>query len=327
MKIPCALLLAIIVSSTTAQPILTKNLNHDLGDYYEVEVCDTLGMSAGMHTGPNTTWNLTLNVTGNQTFSFIDRNLTNSGMQFTDANLTYKNQAMNWYTFYKKTATELREVAHELGGAASLVFATYPRDAVWPFTYNDSFYDTVACTLPKTNQNGIHYSSCIADGYGTLNVNGKTYTNVLRTFTTYQVVDLSNNNIEYTERTRWWDTAHKAPLIDIYGFTLGSSGAYTYWVHILKKETLGGIKELTNRYSNIAARTQNGQLYLKGELEAGKEYQMHLYNYAGQRIKSQTFTVTSGQFATAIPDMPSGVYFIQLQERGEAPGYIKFFHQ
>lgn len=330
MKLLITFLLTLSSSFAIAQPILTKHLQHNTYDNYTVEgcgPCDTTGMEAIMaDTGPNHTWNLNFTIQGTLSKGFVDKNKSSSGAQFPDANLVFHQSGGTTFTFYQKTATELRYVANEIGGAPSIIFSPSLKVQVWPFTYNDSFSQSSSVTFPQTNKTGTNQYTNKADGYGTLTVNGRTYTNVLRTYTISESVDLNNNPIETGEYVRWWDSAHTTALLEIRRFNSGG-GNFTYVVDILKQETLGGIKDVTNSYANMTARTQNNQLFLKGELEAGKEYQMNLYNTTGQQIKTATFVANGQQNSTAVPDMPQGIYYIHLQGRGDAPGYIKFLHQ
>lgn len=325
-------LLTLTTSFAFAQPVLTKHLQYDTWDTYSIEgcgPCDTTGMEAIMvDTGPNHTWNLNVAIQGTRQVSFVKKIKSHSGAQFPDANLVLHFNGGTTYTFYQKTATELKYVANEIGGAPSVVFSPSRTVEKWPFAYNDSFSESVSATFPQTNKTGTNYYTHKADGYGTLVVNGITYPNVvLRTLTKSESVDMGSIAIETSETARWWDTAHKTALLEIKRYSAGVSGNISYTVNILKQETLGGIKDLSNRYANITAHTQNGQLSLVGALETGKEYQLHLYNTTGQRITSTSFTATGQQYSTPVQDMPSGIYYIHLQGRGDAPGYIKFLHQ
>lgn len=311
-----------------AQPTLTQNLKYNIGDSVTVDACDTTGMSAAMTTGANVTWTINLTTTGSGTVEYIDKSASSFSSQFPNTNIVEKwPTGVEW--FYEKTATAMRSVGQASGSGATGILSPSYRSAVWPFTYNDSYADTVAISYPQSPiGNGTVYFKHTADAYGTLVLNGKTYTNVLRTKSNNDGYDLSNNPVESIEYIRFWDEAHKTPILSIrrYEDKTGTNPP-SYQILILKEEKTTGIKDAKRRLVNINAHTLNGQLYLKGELQVGKEYQLHLYNYAGQIIKSQAFTAKGQQFTTSIPDIPTGVYFIQLQERGEAPGYIKFFHQ
>ncbi|MCB0700463.1 MAG: T9SS type A sorting domain-containing protein [Chitinophagales bacterium] len=321
-------LLVLCMSQAFAQPTLTKHLKFDIGDSVTIYGCDTNGIYAAITTGANVTWNINLTYNDSGTYTYIDKSGSTVSGLFPGTNIVEKwPSGTHW--FCQKTATEFRYIGRASGTNPTAILAPYRKVAVWPFTYNDSYTDTVPVSYPQTGNSGTTYYTHVADAYGTLTVNGKTYTNVLRTKSNNDAFNTLNSPIESIEYIRFWDATHKAPILSIrrYELKLGSNPPPpSYEVYLLKEEKTTGVYEAKERLVNINAHTLNGRLYLNGELNAGKEYQLHLYNYAGQRIKSQTFTATSGQITTAIPDMSSGVYFIQLQERGEAPGYIKFFH-
>ena len=95
----------------------------------------------------------------------------------------------------------------------------YRKELIFPFTYNQQFEDSLACTVFDASGSGWHTingnQTVLADGYGTLHMpGGYTYENVLRVKT---ILVERDSNFIYTDTSRteyftWYSSDYKGPI-------------------------------------------------------------------------------------------------------------------
>jgi hypothetical protein len=120
------------------------------------------------------------------------------------------------YEFLSSSSTFLKQYGAVQGqtivyNSPGLVFLNYP------FTYNTTYANTNV-TGTFTQGTLVANGTVTGDGYGTIIINGQTFSNVLRQkidqtidYTYTSVGDLIYHTVEYF----WYDGVHKAPIMEI----------------------------------------------------------------------------------------------------------------
>jgi hypothetical protein len=204
------LLLTLLAFKTIAQPTFTaSDLNLSIGDAYTSTFADTLGINPGT-SGANQTWVYNTVAISSPTFyKVILPDSTPYFGLFPLANYVISDSSVGGaigFSYMDYTNSSLKML-----GSASQIFSA-PIDTLFylkpivfyrfPITYLSSFSDTSETIY--MNDTSISRSRTIYDAYGTLVLNGQTYTNVLRSHQ-YDTLfsGASFQNKIYYERYKW----------------------------------------------------------------------------------------------------------------------------
>ena len=301
-------------------PVLSKSMNHGNG-------------------GANVTWDfskLPNNVDTLKTTIFNTSKI-KEGKKYPLSNLVEVSSDSSYiYMNVTNDTVSMYGYSDHIGGT-TLSFSnpyTYVRHSL---TYMDSVIDKHI--QRTTNSNGTTHGSgksrTIADGYGTLILGNKTYTNVLRVVF-YQDVTDTTDGTHYVVRVRtishaWFDNAHKFSLLKIDSTVVNS---------ISYNDTTKDIRYLVNESAGINSSTDanhlldyymaNNQLFISGNFSSQNRYTVNISNALGQTIYTDNNLIATGN-KISLPlntAVSSGIYLFNVSNAdGDALGYGKLFIQ
>jgi len=198
--------------SMFAQPVLNYSSAHSIGTqsdlYYIYGTTTALAQS-----GENVTWDLT--ASGCQsvgTFNAVDPSTTPYTSSYSTANLAYELDVTGYslsYVYFIDSPTEKNVMAEDIGGTSPVIYTDYDKSVIYPFNFSENYSD-----ISQTSTGSPISAVATYDAYGTLIINGKTYTNVIRISKTtgeivwyitspvnFPVIWMSGGNYYYNEPT------------------------------------------------------------------------------------------------------------------------------
>jgi|AntAceMinimDraft_17_1070374.scaffolds.fasta_scaffold09573_3 hypothetical protein len=276
-----------LITSGFAQPVLNYSSTHSIGTqavwYYIGGTTTALNQS-----GANVTWDLSANgCTQIGTFNAVDPSTTPYASTYPSANLAYElNQTGTGitYVYHIDSSTELNQMAQDIGGTSPVIYSNYKKELQYPFSYTNSFIDTYQTTTGSPITDTITY-----DAYGTLIINGKTYTNVIRSGAT------GDKALYIT-----------SPVIFPIVFT---SGGYYFYN---EPTTIGIDNLLINVQITVYPNPAKDRLTVQlSNCDFSKEIKLTIINNLGQTIKQiQIFNALT---SIELDNFTHGLYFYQLQ--------------
>jgi hypothetical protein len=313
------LLLPVLAS---AQPVMQNAENFLQGTIVKRVICDSVGHDTA---GTNMTWNYAnLTSTGDSQSIWNIAPLTVN--PFPQANICQEFPADSLYAHLEQTLTETRYWGSldSSSNDGSIYYTNSLRVMKRPFTYGDTLSDSFAYT---TNFSGFPVDAVgsvygEADAWGTLTLPTGTFNNVTRVKMVRNEVDsLIGIGSIYVHITSWiWygDTARSALLrIDSIEVTGTATLSYTDVQYLYSQTLATSVNELPAASKiRLDAHLDNSGLLLNGELEANRNYEMALFNIAGQKVYDNSFRAAGAQhrFAT---DVPAGSYILTIRRKGE----------
>ena len=160
-----------------AQPVLKYNSSHSIGMQSTMYLFTN--STDLQQTGPDQLWNLSLSAlsqAGN--FDFVDPATTPFGADYPKANLCFKQTVTGKgtsYTYLIDSPTELNAIADNINTTKPTVWIKYDKIVQYPLNYTNSY------VVDRQSSTGaLESSTRTYDAYGTLMINGKIYTDVIR---------------------------------------------------------------------------------------------------------------------------------------------------
>jgi len=280
------LLFSFIFSSiiTFAQPSIVYDESHSIGITGDLYIISGTTTSL-QQLGSNLIWDFSTNtITLAGSFNILDPATTPEGVNYPDANTCLKQQISGQgenYTYVTDTPTELLSLAAEIGGNNATVWIQPDKLIEYPFNYLDSFESTRQSStgFPQTFTRTF-------DAYGTLIINGNTYTDVVR------VNREPGYAVWYTSSPTWFPI-----IIEI------SESFYSY----NEPDFSASTAEYKNSISDISIYPNPSRdiamISVSNELVG---HNLFVYDSMGKMVQYETIKNTNQQISTG--SLPSGIY-------------------
>ncbi len=306
---------SILPVALSAQPTLTKNEYYHIGDVIHMVNCDPSTVVAGS-AGTNVMWDFTgLNPYGGMSVTSI---LDDTSTMFSTSNIM-EIMPDGTVLFLNENNTDTYiDGSYDPGTHVTISYSLL-NDSKRPFTFNSQYVDTYRVNIPTTLY-GVGRLYEIGDAYGTLMLPGMTFTNVLRIkkiraeYDTSGGTPITSVNVSYL----WFDTAHAAPLLRI--DSMASSASSSQRVSYLMPTA--GISELAaGQSAAYNGYLDNSEHLMVNGFEAGRSYQVTLYNVIGNKLHSESFTAAGSQQRFDIGrQVAPGIYIVSIASRTEPYG-------
>lgn len=195
-----------------------------------------------------------------------------------------------------------------------------------PMTYNDNGNNTYLDSL-STFVYGGGTSELLVDGWGTIITPAATYTeNAIRVRVAIHQEDSGIITHTTTDRViySWYVNSHHAPVFQIDSTTNTLTGT-TVNTTYLTADFPADVKSLNNTVNNASVNFADNNMTIKAALAQGKEYNVSVYNVAGQRVYNNAFTATGTvEHFNLNKQITPGTYLVSIfQKNGSAPIIIK----
>lgn len=312
-------------SITTAQTLNQNNHAPAASDMYDMFQNDST-ISPGP-SGLAVTWNFTAS---SRTTVVVSNSCAVSTSTLYPAGSIARSTGTTNTSFYTSTATQLNfwggnikvaTIAADYVFSPAAIHATYPMN--YGTTSNNTFTGTVSSgTLSGTLSNGT--SSVSADGYGTLQLPTRTFTNVLRvnTITKFNFsISIATGTVTQTSY-EYFSTLTKYPLFTIskvaldLAFPLAAQSNTTNLVFVNRDYQYVGIAENSSEVSelNLFPNPASNNFNLIFVNENADQVSVEITNALGQKVKKVSLENTKGvvNHNVDITNIEAGVYFVKV---------------
>lgn len=193
-----------------------------------------------------------------------------------------------------------------------------------PAHYGEQTLDSLMGSYPQINLDQTGYSSLSVDAYGILMLPNATYNNVLRVqrvVDQYSILPLLGVSFETkTVSYMWYDSDHAMPLMQVDSFnSMGNFlAARVRYMGDPKPvdTTTTGINNVVSNQQNMSAHIVNNTVTVHDNFEAGKNYELKMYNIAGQVVYTTSFTAAQENVTLdANTNLVPGMYIIAVQQK------------
>ena len=268
--------------------------------------------------------------TDTDTFQVVSPSASPQGGNFPGA--SYAVYTAGTYQFIHNTGAQSLLLGRDDGMSLPLLIYADPVLLVnRPFTYNDSFTDSFYHI--SALMQGAGTVQMTADGWGTLQLPGGNYNDVLRIRTVFQqhdtlyggpalvISDLTS--VRYT----WFDTAHKTPLLTWDSITVTTNVSAPLTVKVVNYLETGlttGIEPAAS--GNLALRPylNRNRLYINGNLETGLSYDIQLLDMNGKvLVRGKERASGPGLMLPLAHSLSQGMYLLQVRDSQGRMGTAK----
>jgi len=283
------IILMSIASLMNAQPVLNYDASHSIGSAFDVYVIG--GSSANLfNSGANTTWDLSTNpLTVGGTVNLIAASQAPQFSSYSNTNLAYEqiSGAGTAYNYMIDDANELNMTAERITGVSGISYNDYEKLLQYPFAFGDAFTDT-----KQAGSGSIINITRTYDSYGTLIINGKTYSNVVR------IYESNTSSIWYSS------TPLVTPII-----TIGTTGTL-----YLEPTTFTGIQDVKPSPSvMVHPNPSSGNVnFILNGISDLKNISLKVFNGLGSELRS--LNVSSLNTNVRLDDQASGIYFYVVEK-------------
>lgn len=316
----------------TAQTVTVANHQPVVGDSYSKIQIDSTGILAlSTATGNTAVWNFTTPNTRTVITGWYNSVSTYTPGSTVTSSVTYPGGTLakisgGEKSFYSTSSSDLKFWGGNviiLGNTADFVLSSGVTQAIYPMQYGDfmnssSFTGSIVSGFaPGTISGGS--GNVTYDGLGTLNLAGRTFTNVVRlktrtafNFNLIVAGTITFENYDYYELSK-----SKHPLLTVSASTITGAGNSTqYYAYINKDYMAIGVNELTNEISNLNIypnpSKSNFNISLTNENAEIISYEM--INALGQAVKKENLGNAKGEvkFNIETTGIESGIYFVKV---------------
>ncbi len=293
-------LLFAICEFAISQPIVTYHSDHSIGTTADLYL---LGgdITAFNQTGAGITWNVTPSTTLTKagTYESVSPQSTPYSANFPTANLAYKRTITGMgttYTYLVDSPAELGSVGDEIGGTNSVVWLQKNKLLQYPFSFMESFSATRQTSTGQPEQ-----FTRVYDSYGTLNINNKVYTNIVR-------VNNPNGNV------LWLTTS---PVIFPVVMQVSSGGTLVY----IEPNNLSDVETVSiqSPFSCVPNPTTDYITVTLSDTHINRGAELLLVNNLGQVVLQSTLSAQSEMIN--LNGLPSGIYMCVVRNN------VGFMHQ
>lgn len=328
MKSGITLLITVSILSfcASAQPVLTSNTNPTIGYTVQLASADTTGINEGLG-GNNQIWDFSsLTKVGNTfSYNYTAASATLYSAKYPNATIAFTNQTAQGISGYSYISTS--SSAYEMWGTATgdlkLVYTNSQILLQLPFTSTSSFDDYFEGTgtnlmgVTTTYRKGNMYVE--ADGFGTLLLPGKTFTNVLRVKLVQDFVDstiISGNAYLYKYTITTYSFMHddyRQQLLNISYTQVKSpftgNTTLTKSVIYYPGNSVSAIEELIKNNVSVYPNPADGQFTIT--VPAGAENAaVEIMDITGKTIVG--YPVTQSQAVISSNGLPTGIYTVRV---------------
>ncbi len=284
-KIVLTLFLFLVIAAAKSQPTLTQaNQAPAVGNVFVSYVADTSAQPGSA--GANQTWTFSsLNITSTTIVqSFVTPSSTPYASSFPAANVA--NSIMGSYEYLTSSSSSLI-LRGAYSGGGNTTFTNTCTEFTYPFTYNTSVSNS-SLTGTFTAGTFTGSSSTLGDAHGTLVINGRTYSNVLRV-KVIQSIDFDYGSmghlISNTATYYWYDGTHKNPLLEI--STSNSTGVVTgHSKFVYVSDFATGVSDVSDLsfHLDVFPNPSKGKVCLQFENDNRSHITVSLYNTMGSLV-------------------------------------------
>lgn len=325
------LILSVFVAYLTpgiSQTVTVSNHQPLIGDSYSrIQVDSTGDNSLAAITGTNAVWNhtginsRTLTVVN----TYTNRTAVASGSLYPSAAILKQNGPEN--AFYVTSPTDLKFWGGNvviMGLTADFVFSTGVTQATYPMNYGDftntsSFTGTVISSTFGTGSISGGTASVVYDGKGTLNLPGRSFSNVIRikTRTAFSFTLLVAGSITFENYDYYDLSKSKHPLFSVSASTIvTTSPSIQYYSYINKDYLQVGINESTKELSslNVFPNPVKNNFTLSFNNENAVPASCQIINALGQTVRTENFKPENGEVKYKIETagIEAGIYFVKV---------------
>jgi hypothetical protein len=311
-----------------AQPSISfSQFIPNFGSTYLYRDIDTSAFTSILN-GANVNWNYTVTpVSKADTVFVLDPVQTPTGAIYPNA--TYSSLSEDTYSYYHGNASANQ--IHWLGDA--IVNASVPsgidtiklQDSLlywqFPITYNSQASDS-ADYVPRFFGfiGGKHYHQYIVDGYGTLTLNGQSYTNCLKAYSIDSVVNTIFGSpyadVELIKTHTWLDSSNAIGVLSYstitYFNTFNPSSTSRLSIALVNNQLFGSIRPYAKDNLFKIKRDFKGHAF-QVTTEAKGIKQLLIYDMQGKLVHDIGFKSQATEFSLN----QKGIYVLQLKlERG-----------
>lgn len=311
-----------------AQPTLTATgINQVIGD--QITSNNTQYVSPGS-AGANQTWNLSsMSSSGSGTTTIVSPASTPNGSSFSNATIAM--QSGSTYAYYKTSASAWQYYGAD-NGSTVLAYSDPEDQLHYPFTFNNSFTDTWACTFTNTYTFYRTGSSTVTDdGYGTLTTPDGTFTGVTRVHFVQTYQDSANiSSVPYVitysnDEYMWYLNGNHYPIAAVYTLTTSAGSPITGGLYL--SNVVSGIEEQNGMSSLTMFPTlASDNINFTYSVDAPSAVTISVYNEAGQLLMEipQEAMVGENNISISVAELPAGNYFATIANGNAIPAVRKF---
>lgn len=325
-----------IAAGFAQAPSITSASSFKAGESQVSYFADTVGIMPGS-AGENVTWDFSqlqrLASNDSVISNYYAASSTVYAEDFPNANLATNSASGGAFAYYNSTDTKLEMhgiVAQQQGVTVKQFYSNPHVMYTLPMTYNYDFSDDFSGSYTV---NGINVfrtgtSDVDADGYGTLKIGDRTFTDVLRLHNITQTRDSSNfgvtSIVTVADVESWFymTPTKKEPLLTIMHTTSTNSQTGTVVrskaVTYNNKVVSTSVKEKAKVFSGVSLypNPANDNCRIVFKAENSLQANIQLVNQVGQSVKSvKSYTIMPGEniINLDLEDLASGLYYLQVR--------------
>lgn len=325
-------ILSLISLQAISQPVLTNAMNPTVGHTTTQLNADTTGITPG-NAGANVTWNFTLSTSTSNSQTMVSPSSTPYASSFPTATAAYGQGGT--YVYYRASSS-MSELIGLANSTFTMVYSDPQKMITYPSNYGNSFTDNLSSNytisgFPATRTGTVTYTY---DGYGTLNLNGVTYSNVARIKYTQDITDnigggMSTTNLVSTSYAWYANGAAKDPLLTIVTQTVDANGMISSTKTVLRLDPSTSIEKTSpvtalNIYPNPSSGTE---ISVSFEAKKPGAVTLELTNSIGQVVSQEEIKASTSGLNTTnlnVSSLSNGVYFCRfIDQDGNASGAQK----
>ncbi|MBP7809000.1 MAG: T9SS type A sorting domain-containing protein [Bacteroidia bacterium] len=255
--------------------------------------------------GAGVTWNFSsLTFTAVGTASVVLPSATPFGSSFPGANsaAVIATPTSTFYTFENVQPTFQDQLGNDITATGGSTYTPDPkRHMTFPLTYGASYTDSYQCISCSPSSFTLTY-----DAYGTLIVNGKTYSNVARVTKMFG--------------TPYYNYYSTNPILSIFAYDSSPTSSPTSF--LLESSILSGISEnYVVKHMTVYPNPASGSITLQNDNFVKVSFA--LYNILGKEVKASQ-ELSQGEITKIdISNYSSGLYFIKYHDEFGNDSYTK----
>lgn len=304
-------ILASLIGAATinAQPTITSAVLPIKGDTILMALDSTL-VPAGA-SGANVTWDFSANLQQDLPIQriYLDPTATAYSAKFPNAKLCRTDGIGKVFSYWDNSNTS-KSVYYGFvePGIYDQHYNNLPVSYYkFPISYGQSYADSLSAVTNPGAVVGPGKYYFAADGWGTLKLPAKTYSNVLRTKSVVYIGDSSPaiNSYSLTTEYAWYEPSHKEPLLVISSVIINHS---LYRKFIIYENLLtSGLNMLTNHLKlKVFPNPANDRLYIETE-NTLKGHQLEITDITGKSI-----ILSLDESVIDVSSLGRGIYFLKI---------------
>ena len=342
-KMKKLLLFALVcgAASVSAQPVVNNFYPTAPGSWSTTMIeCDTTGITQGVG-GANQNWNFTVTYVDTAmefTTNYVDAATTPYADLFPAANLASATDSVAAYTYYLSTPTQYSYLGYAalIDTAIFSIVFTDPQDMTFPITFGSSQTDTYGYADTSDfsgvmfiqGSNGV--STWTYDGYGTLTVNGESFNNVVRlystdidtssTITIIPDFDTTVSMTSYASQSYiWLDPANGEFLFSVqYTQMTDENGVVTSDKAVFTAETDPATSVASTKSVGISlypSVTDRGSLVT---LNSNETASVSVFDAVGKTVYTNVLPASQNSFYLNTTAFAAGLYLVKVQTESGA---------